>query len=47
MMKNSFYLILKALFAFKYLNSCLDFFNHVKKQRIQKVRFVIQDPYQR
>ena len=36
--KNAFYLIVKALFVFKYLNLCSDFFRHVEKRLDEKAK---------
>ena len=38
MMKNAFYLILKALFFVRHLNFCAKFFGHVRKQLNKKVK---------
>ena len=36
--KNAFYLIVKALFVFKYLNLCSDFFGYVEKRLDEKAK---------
>ena len=36
--KNAFYLIVKTLFVFKYLNLCSDFFGYVEKRLDEKAK---------
>ena len=42
MIKNAFYFILKNLFVLRYLNLCPDFFGHVRKRLIRKLKLVLK-----